>query len=280
MICFDGSLPNDQLVDYISFKNAYDLPGKDYMSLNGLPLYSQEELRNLLSILSQTGIRVVNLSFFGIENIHDKFARRFGDFDYLLTIARIITEYGLLRSESIFLRKPTLKILPELVRMLDNIPGLAERHFSFFDYRGLAVKLDDERPEYTDITALPDNILENINFNTYRPEAEWYRRIMSNELPMKTLRVHSIVVNNRNANYLEREPCDKILASLQKREEQRRIIEPSLISLANIYGDKEGYKMYALRDLEWKWMLNFYIDQQNKHSLRRITRHQSSIEYK
>lgn len=253
---YETQLP--MLIDYVSFRRDNRMDGWDYLPMNGLRLRTQEELLHVLGSLQSAGLRMANLTFYGARGSHDVFARRGGDFDYLLLIAQVIAELGLARSETILLRKSTLPELPELLRMLDAIPGLEQRAPSMCDYLGRAADLEEERLELQDLKSLPAALRDSINPDRYRTEVSWIQSIMAGDVPAKTRLLYVVAVRDDNVDYLEREDCEFILRHLWQREQERRASAPSLINLAREYGDPVSQRLFAFRDLERKWLGTYY----------------------
>jgi len=255
---YDIELP--KLIDYISFRRDNDMGGWDYLPLNGLGLRTREELAHLLASLQSVGLRMANLSFYGTRESHDSFARRRGDFEYLLLMAQVMAELGLARSEFILVRKSALSELPRLLEILDAIPGREQRVPSLCDYLGRAANREEERLEEQDLQALPAALRDGIGRDHYRTEASWMQAILADELPPKSKLIYVIGVRDNNADYLENEACEEILRTWRERDDQRRASGPSLAQVAEQYGDPTGRRLYALRDLEWKWFGRAYAE--------------------
>ncbi len=253
---YECALP--QLVDYVSFRREHQMAGSDYLPLNGLRVRDQNELRQMLNALREAGIQTVNLSFYGFGENHDRFARREGDFAYLLLLAEVAEKCALNRSETIFLRKGALADLPQLLDTMDVIPGLVRREVCPWDYRGRAVNLEHDRPELSDVEALPDYIREAVNLKRYRTEGYWIDAILAGVIPPHSERIYFIAVRDDNIEYLEREPWERMLREMRAKDEARRQGEPRLADLARRYGDPGNIRLYALRDLEWKWLGEWY----------------------
>ena len=255
---FSYNLETPQLLDYVGFRRAHDMAGWDYLPLNGLRLKGRDELCQLLTALADAGIRLVNLSFYGLGKTHDEWARRRGDFAYLMRMAEVAAECGLSRSETIFPRKSVLAQLPRLVEMLDPVPGLEQRILDPWDFRGRGKELEEERPELSDLDMLPALLRSLVNFTRYRTEAAWIEAILAGQAPPRTRRIYDVCVGDDNVDYLEREECAAILSDIRDRDDLHRKGEPSLPELANRFGDRSNLRLYAMRDLEWKWLGQYY----------------------
>jgi hypothetical protein len=231
-----------------------------YEPINGIRIRSTSEIEDFLRILADAGVKQVNLTFYGMKEFHDRFAGRAGDFEFLLEIARLGPQSGLERSESIYLLSDSLDELPALVEELDRIPGLGSRHVWTCDYRGRAKKLEDQRPTVDEIDRLPASVTRFLDREGQRPETEWVRVVSAGEVPEKLVRNYLIPIWPENVAELESEDCWRILSRLREADDEFHREVPPLEELARLCGDGNGQKVYALRDLEWKWQDAYLAD--------------------
>jgi len=247
-------------VEHVKFCTRSRLSGANSLQAGGWRRRSEEELREFLSVLKSAGVSKVGLSFYGIGKSHDDFAGRKGDFDLLLNIAQAVADCGMQRFETIFLRKGFTGELPALLHELESIPGCCSRSLSPFDYRGRGKLLEEVRPTLADIEALPDHVLQFLNRKGYKTEREWVQSIATGAIPEKKYRHYFIPIWDENIEELDTLAPDTILLRLRQRDNRLNESLPSLADLANVFADPDGERLYALRDLEWKWQ-GMYLDQ-------------------
>jgi hypothetical protein len=161
---------------------------------------------------------------------------------------------GLKRHEEIFLRRSTLKQIPSLLVELDSVAGLESRSLSPFDYRGRGKLLEGERPFVSDLDELPAQVIHHFNRKTYKPESEWVQAIAGGEIPAETRRYYKMPINEDSIRQLQTESPENVLALLRETDDAFKSRIPSLQELARHYGDPKSQRLYAVRDLRWKWM--------------------------
>ena len=245
------------LMEYVKFCARLDMGGG--LQVGGMRRRSEEELRQFLPRLKSAGVSKVGLSFYGMGKSHDDFARRKGDFDFLLNIAQAVTDCDMERFETIFVRRGFIGELPALLHELESIPGSCSRSLTLFDYRGRGKFLEEVRPTLADIEALPDSVFRFLNRDRYKTEREWVRNIAMGTIPEKKHRHYLIPIWKENIQELETWDLRDILLRLRRMDVKVTELLPSLAELADIFAQPDSNRLYALRDLEWKWR-DMYFD--------------------
>ena len=266
-----------ELTEYIEFYRQWGMTASHCLQVNGIQRRSGDELKRFLDALRGAGVRQIGMSFYGVGKSHDEFARRDGDFDFLVNIARTLANCGMQRFETIFLRKGTTQEIPALLAQLDSIPGCNRRYLLPWDYRGRGKSLEEERPDLRDIEPLPEEVSRLINRDRYRSEAEWLDMIESGGVPEKKYRHFFVSIWEENIKELETEDCDVVLVRLRRADDAFNESVPSLVTLADSFGQEDDQRIYALRDLEWKWQ-DMYLDRHPElHGLQRFDDLQSCV---
>lgn len=245
------SMEFPQMLDCVTF--CMQNEGRDFFQVGGVRKRTGDELQSFLNDLKRTGIRRLGLSFHGVGKAHDACTHRRGDFNFLMDLARVAIEIGLKRHEQIFLRRSTLGQLPSLLVELDSVAGLESRSISPFDYRGRGKLLEEERPFVSDLDKLPAQAINHINRKTYKPELEWVQAIMAGKIPTETRRYYRMPIHEDSIRQLQAKSPENILALLRETEDAFKSRIPSLQELARRYGDPKNQRLYAVRDLRWKW---------------------------
>lgn len=242
-----------QLQDYVRFRLQTGMQGADSLQVGGIRKRSGDELRDFLGSLARAGVRRLGLSFHGTGASHDACTRRPGDFEFLLELAQSATECGMKRFETVLLRRSTIKELPALLAVLDGIPGLENRHIGPVDYRGRAKLLEADRPTAADLEAITTDVHRGISRQSLRTEAEWSREIELQGMPNRTRRYYLIPVSDEMAPQLRTTQPEDLLAEMREADRRLADLVPPMRELARRYADAQGERLYALRDLEWKW---------------------------
>ena len=249
-----------ELPEYIAFRSEVNPSASNSLQINGIRIRALKELRPFLETLKSVGVRRIGMTFFGTRARHDKFAHRKGDFDFLLDIAKTVTELGMGRFETIFLHRGSIPEISLLLTELDSIPGLDARYIEPWDYRGRAKALEDARPTRSDIDRLPQDVRRYVNLEKYRSEAEWLEDIASGNIPAKKHRYLFTSIWEENVRYLLSADCERIVSDLREMNDKFLSTVPSLEVLAVSFGRHDEDRIYALRDLEWKWQ-DMYLHQ-------------------
>lgn len=249
-----------QLVEHIKFCARSGIQETDSLEAGGWRKRPQKELGEFLPVLKKAGVGKLGLSFHGIGKSHDDFAGRNEDFGFLLDIAQTAADCGMQRFETMFWRKEITGALPALLHELERIPGCCNRSLCLFDYRGRGKLLEEVRPTLSDIEALPNQLLQFVNRKRFKTEREWVQRIATGTIPEKKYRHYNIPIWGENIGELETSAPNEILLRLRQMDDRLTERLPSLADLSGAFADPDGDRLYALRDLEWKWQ-DMYLDQ-------------------
>ncbi len=213
-----------------------------------------DELRDWLLQRKEVGLSRIIMSFAGMGKFHDTWVGRRGEYDFLLTMAKIAAELDMERFETIFLTKSTLPQLELLMNTLDGIPNLAERTVLPLLYRGRARNMEDERITQDMLEQCPERILKYLDLKDLATECEWITRLGDGyESPFAYRKSLIIRLREDNIDELETRTCDEILSDLTKRYDKVHAALPELNELAKTYGDVSNVRMYFIDDLERKW---------------------------
>jgi len=142
--------------------------------INSMPHFEKENLMStngwgiardptLAKKLKNLGIDTVDMTLFGLKETHDWFAQRKGAFTDLLVAAEHCAEVGLRVEWKIMLHKRNIHEIDAMERLLKGRGRLRGYFLAEPDGRGQTNQAD--LIEWSDISALPVNVLENIQSN-------------------------------------------------------------------------------------------------------------------
>ena len=85
----------------------------EFLQFDGMAFRSEQELERFLTELKGEGIRVIDLTFYGTEAYHDRFAARKGDYRLMMDTLKASNRVGLDVSVSIPLTRENLQRVKE-----------------------------------------------------------------------------------------------------------------------------------------------------------------------
>ena len=211
------------------------------------------EIRELLTTIRSHGIELIDLTFYGTRDYHDRFAARKGDFDYMLRVLETANQVGLDVNCGIALNHENAHQAGEL---LDTLRKYRLNHvFAFVPHgEGRGEELEPVRFRQSDYDALPENAREIFNRRKFRPEGEWVLKGQFSE-PQK--RVLTVGLTGENVDFFENLPFDQTISHLEKLDDEYYAAIPTLPELAVRYGDPQEARFYSERDLYLKYQRRF-----------------------
>ena len=253
---FGYSMEHPKLLDSISFLREIGSPGGQFLQLNGMKFRDDNEIRELLTALKAHGIALINLTFYGTREYHDRFAARSGDFNYLMAILRTAGEVGLAVEVGISLTRENAKQAGDLMEQLRRY---SPTHiFCFVPHaEGRGETLESVRLRQSDYECLPDEVKALFNRGKYRSEGE---RVRMNSFSEPTKRVLTLNLSPENIDRFEQQEFSETIRSLEKLDDDYYAAIPDLASLAKRYGDPDGECFYSQRDLYLKYQRRYILE--------------------
>lgn len=247
-----------ELADYIRFCRRIGSPGGTFLQMNGLGIRDEAETERFVDGMAREGIRLVDMTFYGQRDFHDRFAGRPGDFDYLLRLLAAAERAGLALEVSLPVIRENMDQLPGLLDSLARFP--VKRYFAYLPHgKGRGWQLNGQRLTRTEFEALPERVRACVSPKvTYRTEADWLRL---GDWPAPESRSLTLSLTPANIDELERMPADQIVRMLEGLDDEFYAAVPAPRDLAARYGDVHGERMYRQRDLLLEYRQRFYREQ-------------------
>jgi hypothetical protein len=245
-----------QLSENISLNRKLDASYK-FLQINGIKLRDEIQLKEYIQNIKSAGITDVDPTFYGLEDFHDNFAGRIGDYRYLFDIISCLKSFNLNIIPTFVMLETNKDQLNELVSEIRHHVGDEQRLYGFLpNYRGRGKALENDRLLKSSFEALPKQVQGYFNISRHKTEAEWIEAGF-----MKiTKRYLHLALRPDNIDMLESMSCDEILDYLIKTDETYYTKIPSIEELAHIYGDSHNERLYEPRDLPWKWQRQYIQD--------------------
>ena len=87
IIELEKCMDTPDLPGYIQFCREHHSPGAGFLQMNGFAFREEKELQELMLRIRKNGVELIDLTFYGNEEYHDRFAGRNGDYGFLILCA-------------------------------------------------------------------------------------------------------------------------------------------------------------------------------------------------
>jgi hypothetical protein len=228
------------------------------LPLGGVKMRPPAQMRQWLKDRIPLGLERVHAALVGIDDLHDRWVGRRGDFQFLLQTFRTALELELKYSVTLYLIKSSLPMLEQLREMLDALPVPPEyKHVRQFYYSGYAAHHEDERITQSDLDSLPAWAAASFQEHFQpRTEGYWIEQFASRGSDPFNMYLN-IELTAQNIAALEKRSCDEILAEVEARAKASVERIPAWPELAARYGDAKNQRLYSENDVIWIWIDRF-----------------------
>ena len=242
---FGYAMESPALRDTLRFLRRIGSPQAEYLQCDGLRMRSESECGSLAALLAQEGVQRVNFTFYGLEEYHDRFAARAGDFALLLRLMRAADAEGLTVSAGIPLTAENVSQTDDLLGILLEAAGSA-RPFLFIPHsEGRGLSLQGVRFSDADYEKLSADARRLLNRELFRPEREW----LSGAYKEESARMLLLSLRTDNIDRYEAMTPDSLIAEAEALDDAYYASFPSFAALAERHGDTQGRLFYRQRDL-------------------------------
>ena len=241
-----------QLGEHIAFVRKH-APWYDFLQFNGLKMRSEEEIDLMLQQIKDCGIRLIDLSFYGLQEYHDRFAGRKGDFKYLLRILSKANEADLQVTVSVALTEENADQMGDLFELLSQYR--VKRYSVFLPHdKGRGATMAHLRLTKRTYDRLPEIVKNNFVRVMHRTEAEW---IAYGQFPEAESRSLTLALMPDNIDRLEAMNPAEIIHELEAMDLAYYAAIPSIADLAHTYGRPENQQLFRYRDLVLQWQKRY-----------------------
>lgn len=255
---FGYSMEHPELLKAIQFCQSIGSSTGEFLQFDGMKFRSDQELEILLQELKTNGIKLIDLTFYGTEAYHDRFAARNGDYRLMIHTLKIANKAGLDASVSIPVTRENARHLDALLDQLSSYRVV--RTSCFVPHcEGRGSLLEDIRLTADEYDNLSEQVKQRFNRARFRAEGEW---LAQENLPEASRRVLTVTLTPDNIAFFEQMDFASTIEWLEKMDDTYYRTVPGLQQLMQLYGDPKGRKMYSLRDLYMHYQKR-YIAEQN-----------------
>ena len=252
---FGYSMEHPDLMGAIDFCSSIGSVTAEFLQFDGMKFRTDEELELLLHQLKDHGIKLIDLTFYGTEEYHDRFAARGGDYQLMMRTLAIANKVGMDVSISI---PATHENADQLDALIADVQQYRTKRITCFipHCEGRGRLLDPVRFTAEDRSRLSEDVRSRINWNRFKTEAEWLR----DGFPTVSKRVLTVTLTKENVELFEKMPFDETIAYLEKLDDDYYAAIPTVEELANLYGDPTGDRYYSARDLYLHYQRRYIAD--------------------
>ena len=249
-----------ELFAYIDFCREYHSPGARFLQMNGFAFRDAKKLQALMNGIRDSGVQLIDLTFYGTEDYHDRFAGRTGDFRFLLQMLAAANQAGLPVNISVPLIRENLDQMAELRCFLSF--SRVEKYAYFLPHsKGRGKLLQDQRITKQEFDLLPEEIKRSFQTVRHMTEAEWLSSCDFAEPEKRNL---TLVLTLDNLPRFNSMSAEEILMELEALDDRFLAQMPSARELAARYGNPQNQQLFRFRDLLLKWQQEYIAETGNR----------------
>lgn len=252
---FGYSMEHPDLLGAIDFCRSIGSATGEFLQFDGMKFRTDVELETLLRQLQTHGIKLIDLTFYGTESYHDRFAARAGDYQLMMRTLEKANEIGLNVAVSIPITRENAGQIEDLLAELGQYRTQAIRCFVPHS-EGRGRLLDAVRFSAEDYENLSGHVRSRINTTRFKTEGEWLK---SGFLPNEK-RVLTVTLTPENVQFFEGLSFEDTIAYLEKLDDDYYAAIPTVEELAKLYGDPNGHRYYSARDLYLHYQRRYIAD--------------------
>ncbi len=241
---FGYSMEHPDLLGAIDFCRSIGSATGEFLQFDGMKFRTDKELETLLQQLLEHGIQLIDLTFYGTESYHDRFAARAGDFRLMINTLRQANKVGLDVNVSIPITHENANQMDELIGELEQYR--TQRISCFVPHcEGRGRLLNSVRFSKADYEKLSENVRKRLNTNRFKTEREWLQSGFS----VNGKRVLTVTLTPENMDFFDGMNFADTIAYLEKLDDEYYAAIAPVEELAKLYGDPNGDCYYSARDL-------------------------------
>jgi hypothetical protein len=252
---FGYSMEHPDLLNAIDFCRSIGSATGEFLQFDGMKFRTDEELEALLRQLKDRGIKLIDLTFYGMESYHDRFAARVGDYRLMMRTLAQANKIGLDVTVSIPI---THENAPQLDGLIEELNQYHTQRIACFipHSEGRGRLLEPVRFSKADYKKLSDDVRGRTNWNRFKTESEW----LQSGFPKLEKRVLTVTLTPENVDFFESLPFAETIAYLERLDDDYYAAMPTAEELAKCYGDPNGDRYYSTRDLYLSYQRRYIAD--------------------
>lgn len=253
---FGYSMEHPKLLEAIDFCRSIGSAGGRCLQFDGMQFRTEAQLRQLLGDLQNHGIQLIDLTFYGTRDYHDRFAARKGDFQLMADTLAAANQVGLDVTVSIPLTDENADQIDDLILELERYQ--VERIVCFVPHsEGRGRLLDPVRLSGKGLAHLGSKARQCFNDTRFRTERNWLAR---GEFPAPQKRALAVTLTPDNIGFFEQLGFAETIAYLEELDDTYYAAIPDMAKLAECFGDPGNDRYYSLRDLYLHYQRRYIVE--------------------
>ena len=253
---FGYSMEHPNLFEAIDFCQSLGSPTGEFLQMDGMKFRSEQELAELLLNLKSHGIKLINLTFYGTEWYHDRFAARNGDYRLMMNTIKAANSVELDVTVGIPLTHENAGQIDSLLQELDKFK--VEKIYCFVPHsEGRGKFMEAIRLTLDDYELLSQRVKMLFNRERFKTERQW---VQTKTFPQSEQRVLTVTLTPENISLFEKQTFDETIAYLERLDDEYYETIPSFETLINQYGNLNGDRLYSARDLYMTYQRRYIED--------------------
>lgn len=253
---FGYSMEHPDLLNAIDFCRSIGSATGEFLQFDGMKFRSDDALEQLLRQLQAHGIKLIDLTFYGTQEYHDRFAARSGDYQLMMNTLAQANKIGLDVSVSIPMTHENVSQIDALISELEQYRTV--RISCFVPHsEGRGSLLEPVRFSAEDFERLSEKARSRFNTARFKTEGQW---LSGGSFPVNEKRVLTVTLTPENIDFFERLSFQNTIDYLEGLDDTYYSTVPSLEALAKCYGDSDGQRYYSLRDLYLNYQRRYIED--------------------
>ena len=252
---FGYSMDHPDLLNAVDFCRGIGSATGEFLQFDGMKFRTDEELELLLRQLKEHGIELIDLTFYGTEAYHDRFAARSGDYRLMMRTLGMANQIDLDVTVSIPITHENAYQMDALITELNRYR--TQRIVCFIPHsEGRGRLLESVRFSVEDFNILSDDVRSRINWDRFKTEREWLR----DGFPSVSKRMLTVTLTPENVDFFEGLSFDETIAYLERLDDDYYTAIPTVEELAKRYGNPNGNRYYSARDLYLSYQRRYMAD--------------------
>lgn len=251
---FGYSMEHPHLSEAIKFMQETNSPGGEFLQFDGMRMRTEAELHQLFGNLKELGIKLIDFTFYGTKEYHDRFAGRKGDFELMMNSLEIALDKGLDVEVGIPVTKENIS---QIDLLIDMLPAEKIRSVLFTPHSGgRGITLLDSTITMDDYESMSSKAKQHFHRENNKTPLEW----LNTDLPTVENRVLTLSLLPSNIDRLEQRSFENVLEELEKIDEEYYSAVPDFQTLLKLYADPADRHLYTKKALYLLYRRRYIAD--------------------